>query len=409
MYAQLLASALDFPLASSLKWSLAIIPQEASVLAKITKQTVNKMQSGSMIWDTVLIGFGVRKQLKSPHYLIRYRISGRQRFLSLGRHGALTPDTARREATRLLGVVASGADPAVAKAEAKARCGETLGAEITRYLECKRSALKPRTYVETAHHLLQHAKPLHHLPLTKIDRRTIAQRLGEIGTSSGPVARNRVRSSLSSLFTWAIKEGLAEINPVSGTGLASEGGSRDRVLSEAELATVLRALDDGPFSDIVRMLVLTGMRRSEVGGLRWSEIDFSRNLIVLPAARVKNKRQFELPISTQVRSIIERQQRREGHIFGTGKGGYSNWSEGKAKLDTRLNGMAEWHLHDLRRSAATMMADRLNVMPHVIEAVLNHYSGHRAGVAGIYQRAKYQDQMRDALQAYGDWIDTLTR
>jgi integrase len=380
------------------------------MLAKITKSTVDKLPHNSMCWDTSIIGFGVRKQLKSPFYLIRYRINGTQRFLSIGRHGSpWTVDSARREARRLLGVVASGVDPATVKLEAKQKSAETLGAEIARYLERKRSALKPRTYHEVQHHLLQHAKPLHHLPLTKIDRRTIAQRLAEIETASGPVARNRVRSSLSSLFTFAIREGLCDSNPITGTGLANEGGSRDRVLTETELTTVLRALDDGPFSEIIRMLVLTGMRRSEVGGLRWDEIDFSRNLIVLPAARVKNKRQFELPISSQVRSILERQQRREGHVFGTGKGGYSNWSEGKAKLDSRLNGMAEWHLHDLRRSAASLMADRLNVLPHICEAILNHYSGFRAGVAGIYQRQRYIDQMRLALQQWGEYVDGLSR
>jgi len=77
-------------------------------------------------------------------------------------------------------------------------------------------------------------------------------------------------------------------------------------------------------------------------------------------------------------------------------------------LDRKLNGMAPWTLHDLRRSAATIMADRLNVMPHIVEAVLNHYSGHRAGVAGIYQRARYQDQMREALQTWGTYVERLT-
>jgi integrase len=378
------------------------------MLGKISKQSVDKLPLNTMLWDRTLVGFGVRRQRRSAFYIIRYRINGTQRFLSLGRHGALTPDTARREATRLLGVVASGVDPATAKMEAKQRHAETLGAEIDHYLERKRSSLKPLTYIQVAHHLLQHAKPLHHLPLTKIDRRRIAQRLAEIETSSGPVARNRVRSSLNSLFTFCVREGLTETNPVSGTGLASEGGSRDRVLSEAELTKVLRALDADPFSEIVRMLILTAMRRSEVGGLCWSEVDFDRGLIVLPQARVKNKRQFELPISTQVRSILERQQRREGHVFGTGKGGYSNWSEGKAKLDRRLNGVAPFRLHDLRRSCATMMADRLNVQPHIVECVLNHHSGFRAGVAGIYQRQRYEVQMREALQMWGTYVDGLS-
>src|SRR5262245_37934807 len=375
------------------------------MLGKISRQVVDRLPVNIMLWDTTLIGFGVRKQRKSAFYLIRYRINGRQRFLTLGRHGAFTPDTARREATRLLGVVASGNDPALAKAEAKQKSAETLGAELHRYLARKRLAMKPRAFEETQRHLLVHAQPLHNLPLTKIDRRTIAQRLGEIEQCSGHVARNRVRSSLSAFFNWAIREGLLDLNPVLGTGKADEGSSRDRVLSETELAQVLSARGHDQFSDIVRLLVLTGQRREEIGGLRWSEVDLERGLIVLPPDRTKNRRQHELPISTQVRAILERQPQRNGRdlVFGVGAGGYSGWSDSKADLDARAKLKAEWRLHDLRRTAATMMAE-LGILPHIIEAILNHVSGHRAGVAGIYNRAKYQADMRDALERWGEHV-----
>jgi len=149
--------------------------------------------------------------------------------------------------------------------------------------------------------------------------------------------------------------------------------------------------------------VLTGARRSEVGGLRWSEIDLDRGLIVLPPTRVKNGRQHELPLSNQARAVLERQPRRNEWVWGCE---WTSWTEPKAKLDRRLNGIAPWTLHDIRRSAATHMAE-LGTMPHVVEAILNHYSGHRAGVAGIYQRAKYQDQMKAALQAWADYVDKL--
>src|SRR5262249_39678610 len=112
----------------------------------------------------------------------------------------------------------------------------------------------------------------------------------------------------------------------------------------------------------------------------------------------------------QVRAILERQPRRDGGVFVFDHGviGFNGWSDGKRELDARLIGVKEWRLHDLRRSAATFMGDRLDVLPHVIETILNHVSGFRAGVSGIYQRAKYQDQMRDALQRYADWIDGVT-
>jgi integrase len=229
--------------------------------------------------------------------------------------------------------------------------------------------------------------------------------LADIEQHSGPVARNRARTSLSAFFAYAIREGLLDgANPTSGTGKASEGNGRDRVLSEAELGRVLAALGTDTFSEIIRVLVLTGARRSEIGGFRWSEIDFDRGLIVLPPNRVKNGKQHELPISTQVRAILERQHRQNEYVWGCE---WTSWSEPKAALDRRLNGIAPWTIHDCRRSAATHMADQLNVLPHVIEAVLNHQSGSKAGVAGIYVRAKYQDQMRAALQAWADYIDKL--
>ena len=320
---------------------------------------------------------------------------------SIGRNGTFTPDTARTEAQRLLGLVAQRVDPA----SERVTPSETFGAELERYLERKRSVLRPRSIIEIERYLRVQCKSLHGLGLNEINRRTVALTLAEIEQRSGPVARNRARTSLSAFFAYAIREGLLDgVNPTSGTGKASEGNGRDRVLTQTELTAVLAALGTDPFSEIIRLLVLTGQRRSEIGGLRWSEVDLERSLIVLPPDRVKNGRQHEIPMSNHVRAMLERQPRNGEWVWGCK---WTNWSGPKAVLDKRLNGMADWTLHDLRRSAATMMADRLDVLPHVIEAVLNHHSGHRAGVAGIYQRAKYQDQMKAALQAWADYVDKL--
>jgi integrase len=356
------------------------------MIGKVTKVTVERLEPDSVLWDTSLVGFGARRQRRHVHYLLRYRIDGRQKFISIGRHGMWTPDTARNEARRLLGLVASKTDPA----SERVRPAETFGAELERYLERKRSALKPRSLELIKHHLQVHAKSLHSLRLAEVNRRAIATLLGGIEQHSGPVARNRVRSSLSAFFNWAVREGLLDLNPVLGTGKADEGHSRERTLTNIELTQVLNALSRTQFSDIVRLLILTGQRREEIGGLRWAEIDLDRNVIVFPPERTKNRRQHELPLSTQVRAILERQPRREGrdYVFGVGAGGFSGWSDCKATLAARAKLKAEWRLHDLRRTAATMMADS-GVLPHIIEAVLNHVSGHRAGVAGIYNRARY--------------------
>jgi len=366
---------------------------------KVTKSTVEKLPVNSVMWDSGLVGFGARRQLRHVHYLLRYRINGKQRFHTIGRHGMWTPETARTEAKRLLGLVATKVDPA----SELVRPAETVGAEIDRYLDRKRGSLKPRSFDALQRHLRLRCKPLHHLRLGETDRRTIAQTLAEIESGSGPVARNRIRSSLSAFFAWAIREGLTETNPVSGTGTADEGQGRDRVLTETELHQILGALrQDHPFSDIIRLLILTGQRREEIGGLRWSEIDLERGLIVLPPERCKNNRSHELPISTQVRAVLERQPKRNEFVWCRR---WTNWSAAKAQLDLRTKGTINpWRLHDLRRTAATMMAE-LGILPHIVEAILNHVSGHKSGVAGIYNPARYQDEMRAALQR---WADRLT-
>jgi integrase len=146
--------------------------------------------------------------------------------------------------------------------------------------------MKPRSYVEISRHLLAHGKPLHRLKLHEVSRRTIAELLAKVEQGSGPVARNRVRASLSAFFAWAIREGLCELNPVSGTGMADEK-TRERVLSPKEIAKIWSALQ-GTYGDVVRLLLLTGQRRDEIGGLMWSEVDFDSKLLRLGAARTKN-------------------------------------------------------------------------------------------------------------------------
>jgi integrase len=105
-------------------------------------------------------------------------------------------------------------------------------------------------------------------------------------------------------------------------------------------------------------------------------------------------------------------------MFGRGDGGFSGWSDCKAALDERMldirrqsnpkaKPLPAWRLHDLRRTAATMMADKLGVLPHIIEAILNHVSGHRAGVAGVYNRARYEAEMREALQRWSEHMTAL--
>ena len=366
----------------------------------ITIKAVQGLPAGETIWDDAVRGFGVRRQRRDPTYILKYRHAGTQRFLTIGPHGSpWTPDTARREARRLLGILASGQDP-----QSRPR-SETVGALVTEYLRFAQARQKPRSYVETARHLTVNWAALADASLD-VTRRQIATGLAEIEAAKGAATASRARSALSSMFTWAIRQGY-EIasNPVSGTNVPAEPTSRARVLSDGELAELWSALGPDQFGDILRLLVLTAQRREEIGALRWEEIDFVRGVIVLGPERTKNKRQHEVPLAPRAKAILARQPRQWPWVFGNARRSYTNWGEPKSRLPGLT---APWRLHDLRRTAATGMAE-LGTLPHVIEAVLNHVGGHRAGVAGIYNRATYAKEMREALERWAKHVEAITK
>jgi integrase len=201
---------------------------------------------------------------------------------------------------------------------------------------------------------------------------------------------------------------------------------RERVLSDGELAEVWRAAGDDTYGTIVRLLILTGQRREEIGGLRWSEIDFTTQTIGLPAertrngrARTKNGRAHEVPLSEPAMRLITATPRRldRDFVFGTGANGFGGYSVPKRALDQRIaevrqaagaeEPMAPWVLHDLRRSLATGLGERLGVLPHVVEAILHHVDGHKRGVAGVYNRASYDKEKRAALAMWAAHVVAL--
>jgi integrase len=179
------------------------------------------------------------------------------------------------------------------------------------------------------------------------------------------------------------------------------------VLSEPELRAVWLAVGDDDFGKCIKLLILLGARRSEVSGMRWSEID--GGIWVLPAERAKNRRANAVPLSPQARAIIEAVPRGErDQLFGqTADTGFTAWAAAKADLDRALgDAVGAWRTHDIRRTVATRMAD-IGVAPHVIEAVLNHLSGHKAGVAGIYNRSGYELEVKRALLRWGEYVERL--
>jgi integrase len=369
--------------------------------ANLTKTVVEGLREG-IVWDKRVTGFGARRQRAEGG--VHYVLKRKGKWHTIGRHGDFTVETARAEAQRLVGLIVSGKDP-------RPEASGTFGDVVALYLAKRKPNVRPRSFVEIEHHLLTHSKPLHRLALIEVTRRAIAETLAKIEQGSGPIARNRVRASLSAFLNWCIREGLCETNPAKGTGKADEGDSRSRVLTTKEIAKLWTTQVAGQataFIDIVQLLLLTGQRRNEIGDLRVSEIDFENRCLRLGAERTKNRREHIVPLSEPALSILSRvlvdapasDGGNDGRVFR----GFS-WSLEKAKLDRGLR-IAPWRIHDLRRTVATGLGDLGIAAPHIVETLLNHVSGHHAGVAGIYQRAKYETECRAALEAWGKWIET---
>lgn len=386
----------------------------------ISALTLSEGVADTIVFDDALPGFGVRLRGGGKRtWIVQYRVGTRQRRLTLGSLAVLDLDKARQAAKIALAKVGLALDPQAEKSQARLDAAATLGPLIKRYLAAKAKVLKPRSYVETERHLMKGWAPLHDQPIGAIHRLDLSNRLGALVKDSGPVSADRARAALSGFFSWAMREGLAESNPVIATNRPAEVKSRDRVLTTAELAEIWNACREDNFGRIVRLLMLTGQRREEVGAMQWSEISLGSALWSLPGSRTKNSRAHAVPLSDPALAILKGISVREGRefVFGEGQGGFSGWSKSKAALDRRIlasrteaarsgvkvKPVTPWRLHDLRRTAATGMAD-LGTSPHVIETVLNHVSGSKAGIAGVYNRAMHLPERRTALALWAGHV-----
>jgi integrase len=384
---------------------------------KITARTIAGLKlprgkNDAIYFDDDMPGFGIRLRVSGEQvrrsWVAQYRSFGRTRRVLLGSAEILGAEQARVAAKKVLARVTLGHDPQAEKAARRQKDTHSLKGIAGDYLAFKQKTVRPRTYAEIVRYLTGHFfKPLHNIPIDQITRKDIAACLTKITLENGSITASRARIALSGFYAWAMGQGLAEANPVIGTTRPQEAKPRERVLDDDELAQVWKACGDDAFGKVIRLLILTGARRAEVGGMRWSELDLERGTWVIPAERVKNGRQHTLPLTSLAISIIESVPRRVGrdHLFGTrSDGGLSHW-HAKAELDQRVT-IKPWRVHDLRRTLATRLCD-LGVAPHVVEQILNHQSGHRAGIVGVYNKSVYANEVRAAMALWCDHIRTL--
>lgn len=405
-------------------------------------------------WDAKISGFGLLVLPSgAKSYVYQYRIggrSGRLRRWTIGKHGALTPAKAREAAEDLKAKVRAGIDPIDAERESNAEKKRVQAAKVEHERSLRELAfaayaerflslgVKPATRQRTregyASTLRNHVTPvLRDKPLPEIARRDIV-RVMDRAPIGQPAVRRITFAVMRMLFNWAKGRGDITRSPLEGMDAPPLVASRDRVLTDEELALALRAAGnmDAPFGPLYQMLFATGQRREEVAGMDWAELDRASAIWTLPGRRSKNGEANVVPLNRFAMAALARiagpdalEWPRRGLVFSsTGQSSVSGYSRAKSRLDALMGqiavkeasdagidpgdvSVAPWRLHDARRTLATAL-QRLGVRFEVTEAVLNHRSGaSRSGVAAVYQRHGWGPEKRAALDAWADHCERL--
>jgi integrase len=362
--------------------------------------------------DAVLPGFYLVLQ-PSGHksYAVRYRHAGRTRKLTLGTTAVLPLALARERAREALQAVAAGRDPAIERKEARAGHADTIRHVAAQFVERHVRKLRPESIAIAERMVNAYIVPaIGNRRIQAVTRRDIIELLDGIMDSGKPVTANRTLAVANRLFNWAVERSIIEVSPCIGVKRPAVEQSRDRVLTDDELALIWRAADrlEHPGGVFVKLLVLTGQRRTEVAGMRWSEIDGP--LWTLPASRTKNARVHEVPLPAAAQVLLAGTPRIVGSDFVLTVSGalpFSGFAPAKERLDELAPISPRWVFHDLRRTLASGLA-RLGQPVHVIEAVLNHRSGTISGVAAIYNRHAYLEEKRAALELWAQHVEQVS-
>lgn len=333
--------------------------------------------------------------------------TGKQRRLTLGDCATLDVDSARARALTALQALSMGEDPH----RPVRRTAMTVRQAFEDYKALVIPTFSDGWQAKVTGTFKNRILPkIGDLPLSGLTRKDIRAIWEPLIHSHGPTSL-QIRRIVGAFLSWCVERDLIESNPIKGTKLPTRPISRSRVLTERELAKVWQASDKlgFPWSPFVRLLLLTGQRKSEVLGMHASEISASKTMWEIPAERTKNRTPHRVPLSEMAASIVGTHLREGSHLFAVP--GRESSMKFRQEIMDRLRevaGVRNFRLHDLRRSAASHMA-ALRVEPHVIEAVLNHKSGVISGVAAIYNRHTYEDEKREALDAWSHRVRAFVR
>lgn len=352
-------------------------------------------------------------------WALRYRAAGRPKKLTLGPYPTIGLKAARDAAASALLRIQTGADPATEKRAARVAPKPAAPDDLVEIVASKfmaqhvRRNLRPRSVAEVTRIFDNDILPAFSARrLSEIRRAEIHDMLDSIIGRGAPVLANRTLAWFKRMCTWSIERGIIDTSPALGMRPPSIETARDRVLSDDELVAVWRAAETigWPYGDFVKLLILSGQRRSEVANLTWRELDLDKLIWTLPAARAKNGVEHAIPLSDSVADILMSLPRIAGSEFVftfDGEAPIKGFSVVKHRLAGHLpGGMTAWTLHDLRRSFASGCA-RLGVGIHIVEKLLNHTGGSFAGIVKVYQRHEFADEKAVAMQTWARHVHAL--
>lgn len=373
-------------------------------------------------------------------FILHGRVGGKLTRLKLGNYPALTLAEARKKADAWKNDAKSGLDPKAEEVKREAAAGaNAFAAVVERFLAANGNRLRATTLSEYRRFLTgPDVTDWATRPIDMISRTDVAAVLDKIDGRGKASSSNHALSYLRVLFNWTADRDLIDRPPTDRIRARHSNGSRDRVLSADEMALVVAALDNGatlrllhgiedlpPMSDKLRtfvwLMLLTGQRRGEVAGMMWQEIvglGSKEARWEIPGSRTKNHREHIVPLSRAAVAALKRRRKADdgSTVFGVDDKPLSGYSKAKRALDARVAAIAkaldkpapaEWTWHDLRRTMVTQM-NEMGIAPHIVEAVVNHISGAaKAGVAGVYNRALYLPERRQALEAWAEYVCRL--
>jgi len=361
-------------------------------------------------WEDGHTGMGVRvSPVGRKSFIFMYRFEGRPRMMTIGPYPRVSLATARLNVAEAKAMLDKNLDPGAALVgkRRKERESDTFAELAEEYLE-KWARPRKRSAAEDERILRRDVIPLWGRRKAKdIRRRDVIELLDGIVLRGSPIAANRSLAVIRKLYNWAMSRDIVDATPCAAIPAPSKENRRDRVLSETEIKTFWNGLDKASLSEgsrlALKLQLVTAQRKGEIVSAEWPEIDMGVKVWTIPAEKSKNGLPHRVPLSDLALELLEKveawssgskwlfpSEKNTGHVIETSV-------DHALRRNLDILGLERFTPHDLRRTAASFMA-AMGVSRVVISKVLNHAE---SGVTAVYDRHGYDDEKRQALDAWG--------